>query len=297
MKFGVCVPNYGDTCSVEGLKSVSIEAERLGYHSLWTTDHVLMPKKSETPYERIFDSVTTLAYLSSLTKKISLGISSLIVAMRNPVVVAKQLVTMDNFSGGRIILATSSGWNETEFSNLGSDFHTRGKRVDESIRLIRALWSGSTSFKGEVLAQRFNDIVFDPSPVQEKLTIWIGGVSKAAMRRAAALGDAWHPNIAPLPQFKQMVSQFRSTAPQAIDKEICGRIALDSKTEKSYYISPHGEKRIILSGNSSENRKIIDELEDLGVSHLVVAPNYNGKIPIQDQLEGLKMLSEGFISK
>ncbi len=290
------MPNYGDTCSVEALKTVSVEAERLGYDSIWTTDHVLMPQNSATPYERIFDSVTTLAYLSSLTKKVTLGISSLIIAMRNPVVVAKELATIDHFSGGRIMLAMSAGWNEKEFSNLGSDFHTRGKTVDESIRLIRALWNGATSFKGEMLSQKFTDVVFDPPPVQKNLTIWIGGVSKAAMRRAANLGDAWHPNVAPVERFKEMVSQFRKSFPSAKEKEICVRMALDSKAEKSDYISPQGERRLILSGNIRENRRIMGELEKLGVSHIVVAPNYNGKISTHNQLEGLKIIAEESIS-
>ena len=105
MKFGVCVPNYGVTSSVESLTAVAVEAELLGYDSVWTTDHLLMPRNSGTPYERIFDSLASLAYLAPQTKKVKLGVSSLIVAMRNPVVVAKQLASIDAFSGGRVLLA------------------------------------------------------------------------------------------------------------------------------------------------------------------------------------------------
>ena len=137
MKFGVCIPNYGESLGVETMRSVALEAESLKYDSVWTTDHILMQQNSNTPYERIFDSITTLAYLASVTSNVKLGISSLIVAMRNPVVVAKQLATIDQLSGGRLMLAIGAGWNEPEFSFLGSDFRTRGRRVDESIRLIR----------------------------------------------------------------------------------------------------------------------------------------------------------------
>src|SRR5213596_3812956 len=147
MKLGVCVPNYGESCSVEALRTVAAEAEKQGYDSIWCTDHVLMPKNSGTPYEKIFESVTTLAYLAATTNRLRLGISSLITAMRNPVVVAKQLATIDNLSNGRVMLATSAGWNEKEFSNLNSNFHNRGQRLDESIRLIRTLWSGGRSFE------------------------------------------------------------------------------------------------------------------------------------------------------
>src|SRR5437899_12921233 len=103
-------------------------------------------RNSGIPYERIFESITMLAYLAGVTSKVRLGISSLITAMRNPVVVAKQLATIDNLSNGRVMLATSAGWNEKEFSNLGSNFHNRGRRLNESIRMIRALWSGRRSF-------------------------------------------------------------------------------------------------------------------------------------------------------
>src|SRR3972149_8656907 len=91
MKFGVCIPNYGETLTVEGLRTVALEAEKLGYSSVWTTDHVLMQTQTRTPYERILDSITSLAYLAPLTSTVKLGVSSLITPMRNPVIVAKQL--------------------------------------------------------------------------------------------------------------------------------------------------------------------------------------------------------------
>src|SRR5713101_2357574 len=169
MKFGVCVPNYGETSSAEALRTVAVEAEREGCDSLWTTDHILMPRNSGTPYERIFDSVTTLSYLAAITNRVKLGISSLIIAMRNPVVIAKQLATIDNLSRGRLMLATSAGWNEKEFVNLGSNFHNRGKRLDASIRLVRALWKGETSFKSHIIGIEFSDAVFEPRPIQNIL--------------------------------------------------------------------------------------------------------------------------------
>src|SRR5262245_5927560 len=122
MKFGVCLPNYGETCSPESLRQVALASEETGYDSVWATDHVLLSRNSNTPYERILDSIATLAYIAGVTDKVRLGTSSLITAMRNPVVVAKQLATIDNLSHGRVMLATSAGWNENEFRNLGSNF-------------------------------------------------------------------------------------------------------------------------------------------------------------------------------
>ena len=292
MKFGVCVPNYGESSSTEALRTLALEAERAGCDSLWNTDHILMPRNSGTPYERIFDSITTLGYLAAITDRVKLGISSLIIAMRNPVVVAKQLATIDNLSGGRIMLATSAGWNEKEFTHLGSNFHNRGKRLDASIRLIRALWKGETSFKSRILGIEFSDAVFEPRPVQKHLTMWIGGTSKDAMKRAVALGDAWHPNVQPLDQFAKLVAEFRGSSPEAKTKEICVRIAINIKAEQSEYKSAQGERRIMLSGNPGQNQQILSRLEELGVSYIVAVPSPDGKASVPNQVDSIKTLSK-----
>ena len=164
MKFGICVPNYGESLSVEGMRAVGVEAEKLGYDSIWTTDHILMPKNSGTPYEHIFDCIASLAYLAPQTNRVKLGISSLIIGMRNPVAAAKQLASIDSFSGGRLIVAMASGWNETEFSFVGADYHRRGKKLDESIQLFRDLWRGETKFHGKALSVNFENAVFEPRP-------------------------------------------------------------------------------------------------------------------------------------
>ncbi len=133
-KFGLCIPTYGEKTSVEGPWPVALEAQKMGYDSVWTTDHVLMPTESRTSYERTFESITTLAYLAALTSTVKLGVSSLIVAMHNPVVVIKQLATIDHLSQGRVMLAIGAGWNEMEVTHLGSNFHNPGRRVNDSIR-------------------------------------------------------------------------------------------------------------------------------------------------------------------
>ena len=298
MKFGVCIPNYGETLSVDGMRTVALEAERMGYDSVWTTDHILMPTQSGTPYEKILESITSLAYLAAHTSTVKLGISSLIMAMRNPVVVAKQLATLDEISGGRVMLATSAGWAEKEFNHLGSDFHMRGRRLDESIRLIRQLWSGGTEaeFEGKRIQHKFKSVVFEPRPKQKHLTIWIAGNSEAAMRRAIALGDAWHPNVSPLDSFKKLVTQFRNL-PGGKEKPICVRIGLNTKVTSSEYVGAQGERREILCENMEVNKTIISELQKLGVSYMLATPNPDGKIKLADQVKSLRAISDNFIRK
>jgi probable F420-dependent oxidoreductase len=298
MKFGVCIPNYGETLSVDGMRTVALEAERMGYESIWTTDHILMPAQSGTPYEKILESITSLAYLAAHTSRVKFGVSSLIMAVRNPVVAIKQLATIDQISGGRLMLATSAGWMEREFAHLGSDFHTRGKRLDESIKLLRKLWSESASveFEGKSFPYRFSNAIFEPRPIQKHLTIWIAGSSEAAMRRAIALGDAWHPNVTPLDAFKKLVAQFRSL-PGGKDKPICVRIALNTKATDPIFVGPQGDRRLILSGNMSENKSVVSELEKLGVSYMLVTPSRDGRTNLADQVESLRAISGNFIRK
>jgi len=295
MKFGVCVPNYGETLSVNGMRSVAIEAETLGYDSVWTTDHVLMPENSGTPYEKIFDCIASLAYIAPITKSVKLGISSLIIAMRNPVVATKQLASIDSFAGGgRILLAMAAGWNEKEFSFLGANYHKRGKILDESISLFRALWQGDTEFHGSILKSNFSDAVFEPRPGNQKLTIWIGGTSDAAMKRAAELGDAWHPNVVPLDSFRRLVETFRKASPKSKDKEICVRIGLNTMATESEYIGATGEKRILFSGNMEENNKIISELSKIGVSTAILVPSPDGKVSTENQIQSIRTFAKEF---
>ena len=214
--------------------------------------------------------------------------------MRNPVIVAKQLATIDTLSKGRLILSTSVGWNETEFSNLGSSFHNRGRRLDASIQLLRDLWSGKTSFENRNIGQKFHDAVFEPLPVQRHLTLWIGGTSIAAMKRSIRQGDAWHPNVQPLDKFETLVSDFRAL-PGGEEKDICVRIGVNARAERSEYMSPLGEKRIMFSSNRNENRNIFERLEKLGVSYMVIVPSPDGKVSIEEQAAGLHMIAQEFL--
>jgi probable F420-dependent oxidoreductase len=287
LKFGVCLPNYGETGSVNGLCELAKAAEELGFDSVWATDHILMPRNSGTPYERILESLTSLAYLAGITTRVKLGVSSLILAMRNPVVAAKQLATVDNLSSGRLILATSVGWNEPEFKHLGSNFHNRGVRLDENIGLLRALWNGAIKFDGKRSGLAFEDAVLEPPPAQKKLTVWIAGNSKAAMSRAIRLGDAWHPNVYPIDAFRELVGEFRRI-PGGEKMPICVRIGFNMRSKSRDYVNAQGERRLILTADMTENRRTLSELTAVGVEYFVLSPNPDGKVPMGEQLDGLK---------
>ena len=292
MRFGVCIPNYGDMATLQSIRKVAVESERLGYDSIWATDHILFQPMVGEPYHRIFESLTTLAYLASLTKRIKLGVSSLIVPMRNPILVSKQLATIDVLSGGRLIVAVAAGWNEREFSELGSDFHDRGRRLDDSIELLRALWSGKANFHADHIPQNFREPSFEPRPIQKKLTILIGGNSEAAMKRAVVSGDGWHPVGFDPSLSRELVERFRAI-PGSDGKEICFRIERDMKSLKTKQWV--GNRQPVMSGDWKIDNEIVEGFAKLKVSRLLLGPAGDGTVPVQYQVNQLRQFAKRFI--
>jgi alkanesulfonate monooxygenase SsuD/methylene tetrahydromethanopterin reductase-like flavin-dependent oxidoreductase (luciferase family) len=167
MDYGICLPNMPDGSNAEGIDAAAAVAEKLGWSTVWTTDHVLVDRAAAADYGRIFEALLTLAWVGARHTKVKLGTSVIVVPQRNAVLLAKELATLDALSGGRVIAGVGVGWNEAEFANLGmaDRFHVRGAYLDETIRLWRHLWSGSTEpFKGRF--QAFDDFVFGPPPDQ-----------------------------------------------------------------------------------------------------------------------------------
>jgi probable F420-dependent oxidoreductase len=294
LRFGVCLSNYGNTLNLETLKATALEAENLGYDSIWLTDHILMPENSGTVYGTILETMTTLAYLAGVTRRVKLGISSLVMALRNPVIVAKQLATIDYLSGGRVTLATGAGWNKDEFSNLGSNFHNRGKRLDESIRLIKSLWRGDKKFDSKILSLHFDSASFNPRPIQEELFVWIGGNSKAAMKRARTLGDGWHIDGSPPMEFRKIVAEYKST--EGSNHPISTRLAFNSKAKETIYKGAKGDDQLMLSSNYEEDRAVLQEYESLGVSLATVEIDYNGATSREGQIENLRTFASKIMS-
>jgi len=130
MQFGVSLPNFSRLGTRDVVVDLAQQAEALGYDSIWTTDHVMMAKGQDQPYGHVLEALTTLTYLAPLAQRVRLGISVLVLPQRSPVVVAKEIATLDVLSGGRLILGLGAGWNEREFQLLGTTFHDRGRRLN-----------------------------------------------------------------------------------------------------------------------------------------------------------------------
>jgi probable F420-dependent oxidoreductase len=189
----VALPNGHRGVTLVQLTEITEVAEELGFNGVWPLDHVLVGPDLKDRYPWVIEPLTLLGYLAARTSRIRLGTSVIVLGMRNPFVVAKQAATLDLLSNGRFTLGLGAGYSEPEFRNVGASgmWHTRGKRLDEAIRLFRHLWSGAEGpFDGEFY--RYGEGYFGPPPPQgERLPILIGGGSEAALKRAAILGDVW----------------------------------------------------------------------------------------------------------
>ena len=206
MKFGLRYANTGRNVWPDKAVAIAQAAEQAGFESIWTVDHVVVPQdyKSAYPYStsgrmgdgredlQFPDPLIYMAYIASVTKTIRLATGILIIPQRNPVVTAKQIATLDALSGGRVDLGIGVGWLEEEFNAIGVPFADRGKRTDECIEAMRALWSQDVAeYHGELVD--FDPIYCRPQPVNGTVPIIVGGHSKAAARRAGRFGDGFFP--------------------------------------------------------------------------------------------------------
>jgi len=187
----VILPNYGVDATPAAIRRVAELAEELGYDSVWTTEHIIVGPEAVDPYGRVYDPLVTLGWIAGWTERIGLGTSIVLVPLHNPMHLAKQAATLQELSGGRLTLGVGMGWHTDEFDFMGVEFEGRGRRGDEAIRLMRALWKGERDFDGEHWS--FHDATSEPLPSPPP-ELWIGGSSPAAIRRARELGDAWHPS-------------------------------------------------------------------------------------------------------
>jgi probable F420-dependent oxidoreductase len=198
MKLSVEFPSVSYREGPAAVVDLARAIERIGYDHIDIFDHVVMgvpiEGRARGPYNAtmpILEALTALAYLAAVTSRVTLGTEVLVLPQRQPALVAKQVSTLDTLSGGRIRLGVGVGWQESEYDALGESFRTRGARMDDAIRLLRAYWTDA-----EVTTAgphyRTISMAMEPKPPQgARLPIWIGGNSEAAYRRVGRLGDGW----------------------------------------------------------------------------------------------------------
>jgi probable F420-dependent oxidoreductase len=204
MLIGVTVPNIGPLAMTGAAVEIAEHAELLGFASVWTVDHVVLPHVSSEayPYTRqpavslppswpIIDPLITLAAIAARTSRVLLGTGVYLLPLRHPVINAKLAVSVDILSKGRLLLGIGLGWIKEEYETLGVSWEDRGRLFDEQIDLLRALWrDAAPTFDGQFWAVR--GIGFEPKPVNGTIPLLIGGKNGISRRRAAKRGDGWH---------------------------------------------------------------------------------------------------------
>jgi probable F420-dependent oxidoreductase len=262
MKFGLMFVNSGPFSNHELLAHLAQTAEQCGFESLWTVEHVVIPKDYQSPYPYsksgkipggedvpIPDPLLPLSFAAALTKTIRLATGVIILPQRHPLYFAKEIATLDLLSGGRVIVGIGSGWLKEEFDALGLDFRTRGARTDEAIQAVRTCWRDElSSFHGKHF--NFGPVRSYPKPVRNKVPIHIGGHSPAAAKRAGRLGDGFFPALGEIPRLQELFTTMQTAAldagrdPSQVELSCMARAAADS----------------------------VKPLADIGISRVVVAP-------------------------
>jgi|TARA_Y100000310_G_C20660590_1_gene804500 probable F420-dependent oxidoreductase len=284
MKFGIMFANTGYFGLPEHAAELATVAEEAGFDSLWTVEHVLVPKGYESiyPYHRsgrlrgpdespMPDPILWMSFVAALTKTIKLSTGVLILPQRHPAYVAKEFATLDSLSGGRAMLGVGIGWLEEEFDALGVPFKHRVARTEESIKAIRDLWkAGPSTFEGEHFS--WPAVESNPKPVQSPgVPIIIGGHVPAAARRAARFGDGFFPGR--IDRLDELIAALRKEC------EAIGRNPDDVE---------------ITTGTPNMTPDGIKEMEDRGVVRLTVPVPGTNKDDIR---QGLEHFAETVISK
>ena len=189
--FGIAARNFTaapEMPDARGLVDYGVRMEELGFDSIWVWDHILLGVEPSFP---IIDSLTLLTAIGARTKKIKLSTGILVLPMRNPVVLAKQLSSMDQLSGGRLLLAMAAGWYKREFDAVGVPFEQRGKIMDENLDILKRFWT-EDMVKGEWSNHKIPAGVMFPKPVQKpRPPLLIGGYVDRVLKRAGVAGDGW----------------------------------------------------------------------------------------------------------
>lgn len=223
MEFGLAFASSAGT-DPESAIEISRIAERCGFDSIWGGEHVIRPTAISSPYPYtedgempgdietpIPDPLIWLAYVAAAVPRVLLGTCILILPQRNPLVLAKELATLDHLSGGRVVLGIGVGWLEEEFDALGVPWARRGARTDDYIAALRALWAGPhAEHHGEFVD--FAPVTCNPRPVRGNIPLMVGGDSPAAIRRAARLGDGYFPGTTDPDQLAARIAALREAA-------------------------------------------------------------------------------------
>jgi probable F420-dependent oxidoreductase len=260
MKFGLFAINYGTCADPDAAVAVAQHAEAVGFESVWSGEHFVLPDPqppgfSMPPTLPLLDPLVALALIANETRTLKLGTGILILPLRNPVVLAKAVTSLDIVSHGRLIVGVGAGYVPEEFAAVGVALAERGARMDEYILALRTLWgSEPPRFNGRFVT--LQDVDAHPRPLQRPYPLLvIGGESGPALTRAVTLGNGWYGFALDLAETKNCVAKLQQIARQR-----------DRPAEL-------GQLELMVTPNGRLDRTTVEQYAELGISRLVLLPN------------------------
>lgn len=290
MKIGLFAINYGTCADPEVAVRVAAHAETAGFESVWTGEHLVLPDPappgfSMPPTLPLLDTIVALTLVAAHTRTIKVGSGIIELPLRNPVVLAKELASVDVVSNGRLITGVAAGYVPAEFAAVGVPLASRGARMDEFIGALRALWSmDSPEYHGRYIS--FAGIDAHPRPRQRPAPpIVIGGEAPAALRRAVLMADGWYGFHLDLAETQQLVAALHKLASEHERPASLGRLEIT--------VTPAGPVDKAACGQYAE----------LGVDRLVLLPRPDAPprerhvpVPLDDILRTIDVAAEHLIS-
>lgn len=274
MKFGVKLPQFGPGTDADLMLRWAKFAEAIGFDFILTGDHAaLTPEVLEDYPAPYYEPFTTMAWLAGQTTHIKLGFTVLVVPYRHPAHIAHLTSTLDQLSGGRLIVGVGVGWAGSEFEVLGTPFKERGAVTDDYLEATKLLWTKeSASYDGRYVS--FKDVTVSPGPLQSPHPpVWVGGSSRPAIRRAVKFGDAWHPIGATIdwleetgmPELRRVAEAEGKPVPELAPRIWC-RFTKEPLPE---------EDRVAGEGSFDQVRQDLQRLQDLGAEHVLLDTKRN----------------------
>ena len=261
MRVGVVFPHLEIGAEAEGVRGYILAVEEAGFDHLVAYDHGLGANPDRPggwtgpyTYRSLFHEVfVLLGYAAAITERIELVTEVLVLPQRQTALVAKQAAEVDALSGGRFRLGVGIGWNAVEYEALGTDFHNRGRRIEEQVDLLRGLWANElVTYEGRW--HRVTDAGINPLPVRRSIPLWMGGTAEAALRRAARLADGWTVNMRLSPELERAMMAIRGWVRDA------------GRDPDTFGIAG----RVVWRGDAGSVARDLARFEELGATHASV---------------------------
>ena len=267
MKLGFSLPNNQGVAHVNDLVTLAIEAESLGYHSVWVSEHLfhatyVANRLGDAPYH---EALTILTAVAGATSKVRLGTSVLVLPWHHPVQLAKRVASLDDYSGGRVSLGVGVAQTEDEFENLGVPFTHRGRIADEMLTAMKILWTEKDpKFNGKYF--NFDGLQFEPKPIQKPYPpLLIGGTSRRAIERVVEHGDGWHALSQSPQDIAPVVNELRQRRSDTIDVSVRSMTTImDRSWDRPV------EERVTMKGTLEELTAMLQAYEHAGVDEVVL---------------------------